>query len=709
MANTESSKPAASTAAASKQDFLFELGVEEMPPKALETLSAALSAGIGKGIKDAGIGCGPMRSFATPRRLAVLIKNLDERQPDRTLERRGPPVTSAFGADGAPTQAAIAFAKSCGVEIGKLETMQTDKGAWLRFSGTEHGAPTASLLPNIVAQSLAALPIPKRMRWGANSTEFVRPVHWAVMLFGTEVIATDILGLQTGRTTYGHRFHAPKPISLKSPATYESQLKRAKVIVDSQRRKQLIRDGVTSLAAALAGPGATPHHAVIDEELLTEVAALVEWPVPIAGRFEERFLSLPREVVISTVQHHQRYFPVETAGGELTRHFITVSNIQSRDENQVREGNERVVRPRLSDAAFFWEQDRKLTLAQHALSLERVTFQARLGSYAQKTARVKILAETIGAALGAGSAAGAAAELAKADLMTAMVNEFPDLQGTMGRYYAHSEGLAADIATALEEQYRPRFSADELPRSKAGQALAIADRVDTLSGIFAIDQKPTGAKDPFGLRRAALGILRIMLDAKLDIDLAQLLATAAANQPVQREAAARESHEFIIERLRGLYAERGDGVSSEMLDAVLAVDSRSPVDIDARLAALRDFLQLADAPNLAAANKRISNILKKSAVAAGTGVDAALLVEPAEKQLNAALAQARPEQAEFLRQREYTRALRALTSLRPAVDAFFDQVMVMDENVDRRNNRLALLAGLRALFSGVADIARLPG
>ena len=702
MSSAESPQPP------SKQDFLFELGVEEMPPKALESLSAALSTGIGKGIKDAGVACGPMRSFATPRRLAVLIKNLEERQPDRAIERRGPPVASAFGADGTPTQAAIAFAKSCGVEIGKLETFQTDKGAWLRFSGTEHGAPTAALLPNIVAQALAGLPIPKRMRWGANTTEFVRPVHWAVMLFGTEVIATDILGLRTGRITYGHRFHAPKPISLKSPAAYESQLKRAKVIADSKRRKQIIRDGVTSLAAALAHPGATPHHAVIDEDLLTEVAALVEWPVPIAGRFDERFLSLPREVVISTVQHHQRYFPVESAHGELTGHFITVSNIQSRDETQVREGNERVVRPRLSDAAFFWEQDRKLTLAQHAESLERVTFQAKLGSYAQKTARVKVLAETIGRALGAGPAAAAAAELAKADLMTAMVNEFPDLQGTMGRYYARSEGLPAEIATALEEQYRPRFATDELPHSKAGQALALADRIDTLTGIFAIEQKPTGAKDPFGLRRAALGVLRITLDAKLDIDLAQLLASAAANQPVQREATARESYEFVIERLRGLYAERGDGVTGEMLDAVLATDSRSPVDIDARLAALRDFLQLPDAPNLAGANKRIGNILKKSAAASGAIVDERLLVEPAERQLHAALVQARPEQETFLRQREYTQALRALTSLRPAVDAFFDQVMVMDENADRRNNRLALLAGLRTLFSGVADIARLP-
>jgi len=693
----------------SKQDFLFELGVEEMPPKALETLSTALAAGIAKGISDVGIAVGSAQRFATPRRLAVLIKKLDERQPDRRIERRGPPLAQAFDAQGAPTQAAVAFARSCGVEVAQLETLKTDKGAWLRFGGTEPGALTVTLLPHIVTQALAALPIPKRMRWGSNSAEFVRPVHWAVMMFGSDVIQAAVLGLDAGRTTYGHRFHAPKPISLKTPAAYESQLARAKVIADPQLRKKLIREGVSGLAATLAGPGAPAHHAVIDEELLAEVAALVEWPVPIAGQFEERFLGLPREVVISTVQHHQRYFPVVSANGDLTRHFITVSNIQSRDENQVREGNERVVRPRLSDAAFFWEQDKKLSLAQHAQTLERVTFQAKLGSYAQKTARVIILAESIGNALGAGPSAAAAAALAKADLMTAMVNEFPELQGTMGRYYAQSEGLAPEIAAALEEQYLPRFSADRLPVTKAGQALAIADRIDTLTGIFAIDQKPTGTKDPFGLRRAALGILRIMLDARLDIDLAQLLAAAAANQPVRRDAAAHESYEFIVERLRGLYAERADGITGEMLDAVLATDSRSPVDIDARLAALRDFLKLADAPNLAAANKRIGNILKKAAIAPGARVEEALLVEPAEKRLNEALTQARPVLERFMARRQYTEALRSLTSLRGAVDAFFDQVMVMDENIERRNNRLTLLAGLRTLFSGVADLARLPG
>ena len=694
-------------------DFLFELGVEEMPPKALETLSIALLEGITKGLQDAGIASGDVRRFATPRRLAVLIENLPDRQPDRKLERRGPPLSSSFDARGAPTQAANAFARSCGVAVTELETIKTDKGAWLGFSGTEQGAQTDALLAGIVTQSLAALPIPKRMRWGSHTVEFVRPVHWAVMLYGTQLIETQILGLSTGRITYGHRFHAPKPIVLEMPSAYEAALKRAKVIADPRARRDLIKRRVRQLAASLgstdAGARSPRYQALIDEELLSEVAALVEWPVPIAGEFEERFLGLPREVVISTVQHHQRYFPVQTAQGVLTRHFITVSNIKSRDPEQVRKGNERVVRPRLSDAAFFWEQDRRLTLAQHATALERVTFQTKLGSYAQKTQRVTALAGLIGAALGATDAAVAAAQLCKADLMTAMVNEFPDLQGTMGRYYARAEGLPEEVAAALEEHYLPRFAADQLPAGKAGRALALADRIDTLTGIFAIDQKPTGTKDPFALRRAALGVLRILLDAKLDIDLEQLLVTAAANQPVQRAATAAECYQFLIERLRGVYAERADGVSGEMLDAVLASTARSPVDIDARLKALRDFLTLPDAPNLAAANKRIGNILKKVDIDAQTHVDPGLFTEGAERELHDALNQVRPQVENFIAKRRYREALSALTSLRASVDAFFDRVMVMDENPGRRNNRLALLRDLRTLFTGVADLARLPG
>lgn len=699
------------------QDFLFELGVEELPPKALETLSEALSTHVLKNLAAAGIAHGTTRRFATPRRLALMIQDLTDRQPDRAVERRGPPLSSAFDAQGAPTQAALAFARSCGTEVSQLEHWKTDKGAWLRYSGTERGADVAALMPGFLNDALLALPIPRRMRWGEASTEFVRPVHWVVMLYGAAVLPASILGREADRITYGHRFHAPRAIALERPADYEKALHRAKVIADPVQRRELIRRRVKKLAAGLA-PDATPgqasisgnpYRAVIDDDLLSEVAALVEWPVPIAGRFDERFLALPREVVISTVQHHQRYFPVQTASGELTRHFITVSNIRSRDPEQVRLGNERVVRPRLSDAAFFWEQDRKQSLAELATRLDRVTFQARLGSYAQKTARITALVEVLAPLLDAGDAALAAARLCKADLLTAMVNEFPELQGTMGRYYALAEGLPADVATALEEQYLPRFAADRLPQSRAGQALALADRIDTLTGIFAIDQKPTGAKDPFGLRRAALGILRILQAAKLDVDLAALLATATANQPVPRVAAARESHAFLMDRLRGLYIDRSEGFTSEMLDAVLASDARSPVDIDARLKALRDFLKLPDAANLAAANKRIANLLRKAEVAEGVRADPALFTSDAERDLSRALEHVREPVQRALAGKRYREVLRHLTGLRAPVDAFFDGVMVMDENAVLRNNRLAMLKDLSTLFGGVADLGRLPG
>lgn len=698
-------------------DFLFELGVEEMPPKALETLSEALCQHLVKSIDEAGIPHGEVRRFATPRRLAVRVADLADRQPDRTVERRGPPLSAAFDAAGAPTQAALAFARGCGVAVDALERWKTDKGAWLRYSGMERGAETTSLLPGFVTAALAALPIPKRMRWGANTAEFVRPVHWVVMLYGESVVPAQVLGLSTNRITYGHRFHAPKPITLARPADYEAALEKAKVIADAVRRREIIRTRVTRLAAGLSmldAPASqlsapAPYEALIDEELLAEVTALVEWPVPIAGRFEERFLALPREVVISTVQHHQRYFPVQTRDGRLTQHFITVSNIKSRDPEQVRLGNERVVRPRLSDAAFFWEQDRRHSLAERATQLERVTFQTRLGSYAQKTQRVVELSRELASALDAGEAAVEAARLCKADLLSAMVNEFPELQGTMGRYYAQAEGLPSEVALALEEQYWPRFAADRLPGSRAGRALALADRIDTLTGIFAIDQKPTGAKDPFGLRRAALGILRILLDAGLDIDLTRLLATAAARQPVQREAAAREAHAFLMDRLRGLYAERDPSITGEMLDAVLAADSRSPVDIDARLSALRDFLKLPDAPNLAAANKRIGNLLRKAEVPDGVRAETSLFTEEAERALHAAIERVRGPVLEAIAGKRYREALTTLTTLRGSVDAFFDSVMVMDENAALRNNRLELLKELSTLIGGVADLGRLPG
>jgi glycyl-tRNA synthetase beta chain len=686
------------------KDLLFELRTEELPPRTLLGLSNALTEGITKGIDGAGIAHGKVHGFATPRRLAVWIEKLGENQPDRQVERRGPPLANSFDPQGAPTQAATAFAKSCGVAVEQLSKLTNEKGAWLQFRGTERGAATTTLLGNILTQAIAALPIAKRMRWGAHSAEFVRPVHSVVLLYGEEVVPVEILGLTSGRVTSGHRFHSPKPITLKSAKGYESRLRRAYVIADFTKRRERIRAEVTAAAMA-EGAGSA---ALIDAALLDEVTALVEWPVPLAGRFEQRFLSLPREVVIATVQDHQRYFAIQTPQGNLSGGFVTVSNIESRDPSKVREGNERVVRPRLSDAAFFWEQDRKISLQAHAAKLSGVIFQAKLGSYADKTARVTALSELIGSRIGAGPLVKQAAQLSKADLMTAMVGEFPELQGTMGCYYAEAEGLPREVSQAIEEHYRPRYAGDALPETRIGQAVALADKIDTLVGIFAIEQRPTGTKDPFALRRAALGVLRIVLECRLDLDLLELLGAAAAAQPVQRPGVVEEVYEFIADRLRGLLLEQ-PGTTPEMLDAVLANRPRSPLDAVTRLTALKEFLRLPDAAVLAAINKRIANILKKTQLSADLSVDSQALTEDAEIALHRALEELREPVLEATNQRRYADSLQALVGLRAPVNDFFDRVMVMDENIVRRNNRLALLRDAQILLGGVADLSRLPG
>ncbi len=688
----------------SAQDLLFELGTEELPPRALRNLSTALTEGVVSGLGAAGIPHGKAHGFATPRRLAVRIQKLAEHQPDKQVERRGPPVSLSFDPQGAPTQAAMAFARNCGVTAAELTQIKTDKGAWLVFRGTERGAATTTLLGDIINQAVAALPIPKRMRWGAQAAEFVRPVHSVVLLYGESVVPAVVLGLASGRVTFGHRFLAPRPITLKSAKGYEGRLRRAKVVADFAARREMIRAGV-NMAAAASGSGGT---ALIEDSLLDEVTALVEWPVPIAGQFEQRFLNLPREVVIATVQDHQRYFAVEGADGRLSGWFVTVSNIESRDPSKVRAGNERVVRPRLSDAAFFWDQDRKLPLDAHAARLSGVIFQAKLGTYADKTLRVKALAQLIGSRIGAGAYVARAAELAKADLMTAMVGEFPELQGTMGRYYAEAQGEPEELAQALEEHYRPRYAGDSLPTTKTGQAVALADKIDTLVGIFAIELRPTGTKDPFGLRRAALGLLRIVLEGRLELDLLDLLEKAAAAQPVAKEGVIDEVYDFIAERLRGLLLEE-PGTTPEMLDAVFASRPRSPLDAVTRLAALKEFLLLPEAGVLAAINKRIANILKKTSLGRDVPVNADALTEDAERQLHQILGRLRVPVEDATAQRRYAEGLKALVALRAPVDDFFERIMVMDDNLERRNNRLALLRDVQLLLGGVADLSRLPG
>lgn len=742
-ATTTAGVTPASAARPATRDFLVEIGTEELPPKSLPALSQAFTDGIVAGLAAAGVKHGKVQPYAAPRRLAVLVKKVAERQPDQEIKRKGPPVSASFDASGAPTRAATAFAESCGTTVAALGRVQEPKGEFLYFTGSKAGAETVTLLAGLVQASLDKLPIAKRMRWGSGTAEFVRPVHWVVMLFGADVVPATILGVAAGNATRGHRFMAPKSIPLSNPASYAGRLEKAgKVVADFAVRRERIRAGVLALAAE--------HRvdAIVSDALLDEVTALVEWPVPVAGRFEERFLDLPPEVLIATLQDHQRYFPTREGAGstKLTSLFVTISNLESRDPAQVRAGNERVVRPRLSDAAFFWNTDRKLSLAARRESLKDVTFQAQLGSYFDKTERVKALASRIAPLANADAALAArAAELSKCDLLTGLVGEFPELQGTMGTYYARHDREAADVASAMAEQYLPRFAGDALPATGVGTALAIADKLDTIVGIFAIGQKPSGTKDPFALRRAALGVLRIVLEKRIDLDLPQAIetslvaaradvarvaATKAAARPEGADAASKpqaeakgnapkadtvaaDVYDYVMERLRAHFLEAGAGITTEMFDAVLDRRPASPLDFESRLRALAEFLKLQDAAALASANKRIANILRK-AEEGRTPVDpnalqAGVLQQAEERALFETLERLRPGVETLLDRRDYTPAMQQLAGLRPAVDAFFDNVMVMADDPAVRTNRLALLARLRALFLRVADLSRLPG
>jgi glycyl-tRNA synthetase beta chain len=688
---------------AETRDLLIEIGVEELPPKALSSLALAFEQGLREGLEKAGLSNTALHRFATPRRLAVRVENLPARQADRRVERRGPALSAAFDAAGHPTRAAEGFARSCGVTVAELQRQETDKGVWLVHVSTEPGAATAGLIPGLVETALAGLPIPKRMRWGDRDDEFVRPVHWVVLLFGDEVIPATLMGVPAGRETRGHRFHHPQPIRLNSPADYARQLADpGRVIADFAERREAIRVQTEALAAELGG------QAVIKPELLDEVTALVEWPVALAGNFDRRFLQVPAEALICTMQDHQRYFPVVDARGWLLPHFITIANLESRDPAQVRAGNERVIRPRFSDAEFFWNQDRKQSLATHIAGLKQVVFQQRLGTLADRSERVAALVRFI-ASHGHGNPdwADRAARLAKCDLLTQMVQEFPELQGIMGRYYALHDQEAPEVAQAQEEQYLPRFAGDRLPATATGRALALADRLDTLVGIFAIGQAPSGAKDPFALRRAALGVLRILIEGELDLSLPALLEQAAAQfEPALRADAAVETVlSFILDRLRGYYLDQG--VRPDTYDAVLECRPARPLDFDRRVRAVGAFRELPEAASLAAANKRIRNILRKVETTLPFEVRIDLLVEDAEQALAARLAELSSEVTPLMETGLYGEALNRLAGLREPVDAFFDQVLVMAEDAALRDNRIALLNELSSLFLRVADFSRL--
>lgn len=682
----------------SAQDFLVELGTEELPPKALNTLAEAFLSGIEKGLQSAGLTYTATQSYAAPRRLAVLVTGLLTQQPDRSVNLDGPPVQASFDADGNPTQAALGFARKCGVDLAEVDR----SGPKLRFSQNIPGRPAASLLPTIVEDSLNDLPIPKRMHWGARKEEFVRPTQWLVMLFGDTVIDCTILAQQSGRESRGHRFHHPDVVRITSPASYASDLRAANVVADFNERRQTISKRVEELATRQEGT------AVVPPALLDEVTALVEWPVPLVCSFEERFLAVPQEALITTMQDNQKYFCLLDGDGKLLPRFITVANIESLDASQIVAGNEKVVRPRLTDAEFFFKQDKRHPLETFNDRLRNVVFQAQLGTVFDKAERVSRLAAFIAPRIGGDAQRAARAGiLSKCDLASEMVGEFPEMQGVAGYHYALNDGEPEDVALALNEQYMPRGAGAELPATLTGAAVAIADKLDTLVGIFGVGMLPTGSKDPYALRRAALGILRILIEKKLDLDLIETVQFSVDQYGAKVKATglAEQVLEFIFDRLRARYEDEGVDVSVYL--SVRALKPGSALDFDQRVQAVQAFRKLPEAASLASVNKRVSNLLSKAEGGVAANVEPKYFDNALEFSLYSAIQQADQAVQPMAAQRQYNESLTRLAALREPVDAFFESVMVNADDANVRANRYALLARLRNLFLGVADISLL--
>lgn len=684
-------------------DFLVELGTEELPPKNLKHLMNAFVESIQADLTALELSFGAVKAYAAPRRLAVLVEDLADQTPSKELVVWGPPAAIAFDKDGQPTKAAQAFAEKNGIAPSELKAESDGKAEKLVARISQQGQQTAGLLEKVVGDALAKLPIAKRMKWGAKREEFVRPVHWLVMLLGSEVVNATILGLPAGRTSRGHRFHYNNTIELAKASDYVSVLKNTGyVVADFDERSATIKAQVEAEAKKVGGV------AVIDPDLLDEVTSLVEWPVALTGQFEQRFLAVPAEALIASMKEHQKYFHVVDAEGKLKNYFITVANIQSKDPAQIIDGNERVIRPRLSDAAFFFDTDKKTTLASLRERLKAIVFQAQLGTIFDKTERVAGLAKLIAGKLNADAkAAERAAHLCKSDLVTNMVGEFDDMQGIAGYYYALNDGENAEVAAAMNEQYMPRFAGDQLPQTTTGTIIALADRLDTISGIFGIGQQPTGSKDPFALRRASIAVLRLLVEKNLALDLRELLTFAKAqhtNLAVGDELVEQVLN-YMLDRFRAMFEDAQ--IPAEVFQAVNAKQLSQPLDINQRVLAVNAFSKLPQAQALAAANKRVSNILAKQNTAVSTEVNAALLQEDAEKTLAAAISAKEAVVAPLFAAREYTQALATLADLQPAVDAFFDSVMVMCDDPALQQNRLALLQQLRGLFLEVADISYL--
>lgn len=686
-------------------DLLFELGTEELPSGAVWPLSDALANNVVAGLAKANIEHGNVYRYATPRRLAFLIHDVQAKQPGQTSSRRGPAVAASVDAEGKPLPALLGFAKSCGVDVDKLTTTKTDKGEWWVYNAVSAEANTRDLLPELINEAITQLPIAKPMRWGRGETLFARPVHWAILLFGSEVVNASVLGVTTGQQSFGHRFHHPGAVNIANPRDYEMALKKAFVIADFAARRQMIIEQVQQLAAA--------HHckAVMPESLVGEVTSIVEWPEALLANFEQEFLDVPPEALIAAMQSHQKCFALRDKQEHLVPHFITVANIASSHTQQVIKGNEKVMRARLSDAAFFYRQDKRQTLSQYGATMGNVVFQAKLGSLKDKTLRLQSLMEYLAPFLALDkSQASRAAELSKCDLMTGMVGEFPELQGLMGYYYAHHDGEPEVVARALDEQYMPRFAADQLPQSTLGLALSLADRIDTLVGAFAIGQKPTGVKDPFKLRRHALAVVRLLIAMPAAINLSTLIdysRSAYGQQLTTIDVVFAELKPFILERMPSFY--QGQGISSELVQAVRVRQDEWFFDIDKRVNALAAFVNLSEAASLSAACKRVNNLLQQTSFLADEmqAINLSLLESNAEKSLFKCIETVENSVVPLYSAGDYGKILNQLASLRGPVDAFFEHVMVMVDDQALKINRLCLLARLQALLQGVADISLL--
>lgn len=684
-------------------EFLVEIGTEELPPTSLKELSDALSSYICKQLTTKQLAFESSHSFATPRRLALRIVGLAESTPEKQETVWGPPTKVAFDSDGKPTRAAEAFAKKNGLDLQALETANDGKQDKLCCLTTSGGESTKSLLGDIVRDALTKLPIKKRMRWGSSRIEFVRPIQWLTLLLDDLILPETILGVESSNTTRGHRFHANRTFTITSISQYEELLeKEARVIPDFEKRKALIRAQVEKLAASIKGK------AVINDDLLEEVTGLVEWPVALAGKFDKDFLSIPSEALISSMNEHQKYFHLVNEENKLLPLFITVSNIESKDPSQVIDGNERVIRPRLADAAFFFETDKRTSLETRREKLKSVTFQAQLGSIYDKTERIKRLAGFIAKELNVDVATvERGAQLCKSDLVSLMVYEFPDMQGIAGAHYARNDGESEEVALAMTEHYLPKFAGDSIATSDIGAIIALADRIDTVTGIFGIGQKPTGSRDPFALRRASLGILKILVDKSYPLDLKILFSFASEGYEKlpQKETVVSEVLGYCLERFRAWYQE--EKIPAEVFQSVHAKQLSVPVDINKRVHAVQAFTKLPEAASLAEANKRVSNILNKQDSEIGFKAEIGLLTEPAEKRLSTELAKAVLNVIPLLEKRDYKNALSSLAPLKESIDDFFDNVMVMCDDLALRNNRLALLNQLRSVFLEVADISYL--